>query len=90
MSDKLVRAVQLTRFDVIVDGKKFTVVLSIEGGADLNPIGRFLRGKSIRNDVERAIKEKLDLDGQISLLETMKSPNLGQRFRVSRVYKKLW
>jgi len=88
MSDRLVSGVQLTKFYIVVDGAKFTVVLSIEERADLNPIGKFLRGNSIRNDVERAIKEKLDADGKISLLETMKSPNLGQRFRVSKIHKK--
>jgi hypothetical protein len=88
MSDRLVSAVQSTKFDIVVDGTKFTVVLSIEERADLNPIGKFLRGNSIWNDVERAIKEKLDADGEISLLETMESPNLGQRFRVSKIYKK--
>lgn len=88
MSDRLVSAVQSTKFDIVVDGTKFTVVLSIEERADLNPIGKFLRGNATWNDVERAIKERLDADGKISLLETMKSPNLGQRFRVSKIYKK--
>lgn len=87
MNGKFSNVAESMSFDVLLGSKMFTVVLNVEERTGLNPIGRFLRKKSIRNDVERAIKEKLDGGGQIFNLDILKTPYLGHSFTVLRIYK---